>query len=1210
MNTPISMNLNSAQRAAISATGNVLVVAGAGTGKTRTLVERCLQLVLDGSSLEQLLMVTFTEAAAAEMRMRLRSALEERAAAEPCNDWIREQLALLDGAPICTLHSFCLDLIREHFHELELDPQIVVLDERQTQPLVEQSLDAVVNPQFEAHTDQAEALRGLLTRTAGDATAQLRELVLKLHRYAQSLPDPERWIAEQLSGFADPQPERWRRGFVQEFSRWYPGWLARLDSFRSNKTVAACLAVFEQLPHQTLSFELIRSTLEEVYQQDQVVGWKHGTKGKCRDPLKGFFDDAVALRNMMTGLEAGGDPLQGDWDQVRPLMTALLTLTQRFGSAYTRSKRELGGVDFSDLEQLSLRLLWKSEGTQSVPSETALRTQVKFTHVFVDEVQDINTAQDAILRAVSREDGQGNRFLVGDVKQSIYRFRLANPAIFRDYEHRWRRADGPGTVIDLNENFRSREGVLEVINSIFALSMHPELGGVSYDESARLRFGNPEARVRLRHRDAPCVELRVITSLTANEDDLEEGGTSKPFEDLQVAEREARWVAHRLRALHQSAHLVWDDTLKEFRGVRWSDMVVLLRSPGAKTEVFAKEFHTAGVPLAAPRGGFFAAQEVLDLLSLLQLLDNPLQDIPLLAVLRSPLFGFSLEELAEIRVTDRRVRFWTALAVKSRSTEYVDRDLVVKIRHFLGCHERWRELIRLGSISSCLETMLADTRYEALLESQARGRERGVNLHRFLELARQFDPYQRQGLFRFLRFVEAQIEHDQDLDVAPVPASDAVRVMSIHRSKGLEFPIVVVADLGKRFNMGDLNQDILLDEEFGLCPRAWIPGTRIKYSTLPRWMASRRGQRELRGEELRLLYVALTRARDLLILVGTGSAKDWTLQSGDTEESPAPSPIEGRLRAERALSALQWIAPWFQATTLPNEWTNTVAGANKLLRWCVGELVPGELIPEPLASKELIHEIPREALNLESVMPEVLRKMNWRYGHDASTREPVKTTVSVLRHRHAEDSESVCLFPTRLRRTASSAKRDPATAVSATERGNLHHLFLQWLDLGRAETALDLRNEAERMRQSGLLTQEQVALLEINALADFWQSDVGRRIRGARRNVHRELPFTARMSAQDLRDLGVMRSDSGLQPDEFVVVQGQVDLAVVFAEEIWVFDLKTDTVSAEDAEARAAEYRVQVQIYALALERVYRKPVTARWLHFLSAGVTVSVPSV
>ena len=700
------------------------------------------------------------------------------------------------------------------------------------------------------------------------------------------------------------------------------------------------------------------------------------------------------------------------------------------------------------------------------------------------------------------------------------------------------------------------------------------------------------------------MELHVITKDSDGEtgDDAPDDGTKPPdVIDLQTTEREARMIARLLRKLHEKKEQVWDKDKKVFRDVGWSDMVVLMRGVAGRAEMFAKVFHQSGVPLHAARGGFLDAIEVADLLNLLRLLDNPLQDVPLLAVLRSPFVGLSADELVAVRLAQRDGLLWFALnrsqKLEARSQENVWR----KVQIFLEQFCRWREIIRHSSLTHCLETALTETHYEALLLAGERGKERAANVRRLVDLARRFDPFQREGLFRFLRFIAEQEETGVRHEPAGAVSENAVRLVTIHSSKGLEFPVVALAGLGAKFNARDLSADILLDDELGLCPKVLPPNSRRRYPSAAHWLAAQREKRALLGEEMRLLYVALTRARDTLILTGTAMKKDEL----DRWREPAAVTDHALLKAG---SPLDWLRLWFVQAVKPESWAGENAGANELLRWEFHDAQAASFALDSSsadASSALVQ--PPTAAEL-AALKKVLAA---RYPHAAATQETAKTSVSALRRRATErDEEAKHLFESKVQSPKSKAgsRRAVSGQLSAAEIGTAHHAFLQLVALDRTATELDLRNEATRLEKAGALTGEQAKSLNFGDLAAFWQSDLGQRVRTQpQQHIHREMQFTARMNAADLRALSLLADTSGLSDDEFVVVQGVADLVVLLPHEIWLVDFKTDDVGEDGLAAKAKLYGPQLKLYALALARIYRLPVKDCCLHFLKARQTVAV---
>ncbi len=1216
------MSLTSFQQQAVAARGNVLVSASAGTGKTSTLAERCLHCLREErprASLDEILVVTFTEAAAAEMRKRIRERLEQTAAQNPGDLHWPEQIALFDAAHIGTLHSFCLKLARQHFHALGLDPQFRVMDEGEARLLAGESLDAILLEHYAGKGEMAEAVQRLIQSYGGGRDEAVRSLVLRLHHHTQTRPDPAGWFQRQLAMFAEPEPRLWRQWLMEGISEWRTRWLPELKAMADkNGKAAECHGILGGMQK-----DFIRGQMAELLSKLNEAGkvWPSKRKGELEKPLKPFFADVEFLLSVTT-VSDGKDPLAEDWQWTREPMTALLRLAEEFAARFNQDKREAGVVDFHDLEQFALQLLW--EFAENRPTKIAQHWRDKIRFVFVDEYQDINAAQDKIIDALSRDGAEANRFLVGDVKQSIYRFRQADPKIFRGYSRRWRGANGK--TVALVENFRSREAVLAFANSVFDLLMREDIGGVTYDDEAQLKFGAPEKRSALTLISDPTPRAELLLRIkgdsgeTSDETPAAEDAAdiSGSMADLQEAEKEARMIALRLRQLHEGQHLIWDRKLEQQRAVAWRDMAVLLRAPSSKAEGYAREFDRAGVPLIVERGGFFECAEVMDLLSLLNVLDNPLQDLPLLAVLRSPLVGLSLDELATVRLVAKG-RFWTAL-VRWHETESPKAegqspnpagiqgaqhapDLRAKVDLFLDRFAGWRKLAQQASLSRCFEAVLSETHYADWLQGQPRGEQRCANVQRLLTLAQQFDEFQRQGLFRFLRFIEAQQEVEAEPEVASIAGEDAVRLMSIHQSKGLEFPVVVLADLSKAFNQQDLGSPMIFEATFGLCPQIKPPRAGSRYPSLPYWLARQREKRELWGEEMRLLYVAMTRACDTLILSASVSKKKFEShwrrgQPGDVAERTLLA----------ANSYADWLGLWFAQNRDPNE-DGTRKGELPLLRWRLRD--DSSLVEQPESETALAHSADSlPVLDADGI--ERLRKiLTWEYPFIPATQQAAKTSVTALRRLAAEspDDEAETLFQvSSFKFQARRPTLPPAKAgkLSAAEIGLAHHKFLQHVSLARAGNADGLKAESKRLERDRILSAEEIAVLDFKALAAFWKSDVGEQIRGQASKVMRELAFTARFTPKELADVTRKKTVPGLE-NEFVVVQGVADLVVLLPGEIWLADFKTDNFSADALARKKEDYEPQLKLYALALARIYQRPVTECWLHFLSCRETVRI---
>lgn len=1175
-------SLTPSQRQAVAARGNVLVMAGAGTGKTKTLVERCLDcLERDGAQIDELLIVTFTEAAAAEMRERLRRAMEAKAQTGSSDFW-QEQLARFDLAHIGTLHSFCLKLVREHFYELGLDPRIAILDEGESRQLANETLDEQFTAHYEGKKDFSPAVQELIQVHGGGRDEAIRKLILRLHNYSQARPDAAGWLADQRAKFSTATTTEWQGWLTQAIQDWCADWLPVLKNLQAENVKAAELIGLLSQFKADIPRGAASEILSEIAAADLTANYPKGKAGKLRPALGKIFEEAEFLASL-AAIKNGSDPLVEDWSWVHGQMETLLRLAEEFAQLLAGRKRADGVIDFHDLEQFALKLLWDFSVHQ--PTAVAMNWRSKLKFVFVDEYQDINAAQDKIIQGLSRDGADANRFLVGDVKQSIYRFRLADPKIFRDYAHDWHAP--VGKTISLSENFRSHESLLRLVNSVCRAVMRPEIGGVEYDAAAELKPGgifvasNEDARSV---NPEPHAELLVRfksgkSDLPSDEEDELAG--------LDDTQREARLVAWRLKQFIASKKAVFDGERKDFRPVEWRDIAILLRSPRGRSEIFAKEFERVGVPLAVARGGFYQSAEILDLQSLLQLLDNPLQDVPCIAVLRSPFVGLSLDELAEIRLAAKEKHFWTTLNhwVNAENGRQRADALFAKIKKFLQQYSSWRKQARQVSLSQCLEEILAETLYADWLQAQPRGAQRAGNITAFLRLAQQFDQFQRQGLFRFLKFIEAQQEAEVEPEVPAAAMENAVRLMSIHQSKGLEFPVVVLADLTKQFNETDLRGDIIFDEKFGLCPKIKPPHAGGRYPSLPHWLAQRRQKRELRGEELRLLYVALTRAREHLILTASVTEKNWE------EKWLQPQAITVQSIAG-ARSFADWFALWF---------SRDVAGApiHPALRWQLMD--DAQLTFAEAGSESQAHTAP-PSLNAAQ-LAELSTRLEWKYPFTQATKKKAKSSVTALRREATELDEEAEALPVLKKNFTKPSRPRRKSALSAAAVGVAHHKFMQHVAF---EKISDIAAEADRLVQQNYLTPGEHAALDLDALAAFWNSKLGKEIGTHAVHVRRELPFTARFSPKEIAAID-NRYDAGGLTNEFIVVQGVADLVVLLDQEIWLVDFKTDDISPHELSSKVADYKPQVQFYAAALEKIFGRPVTRRALYFLAAQRTESI---
>lgn len=1207
------------QAEAITATGAVLLAAGAGTGKTATLVNRCLRLVAEeGVDVDRLLVVTFTNAAAAEMKQRLRDSLRELALARPGEHRLQRQLLLLESAHLSTIHSFCLELVRSHFAELALDPGLAVLDESITVPLARQLALDLVRGAIAADADTP----ALVDHYCGGSGERLVDLILRTHRFYVAQPRADLLLAQALETFGREQPEEWRRLRTSIRAQWLLGMKSRglaqiprtLTALKSVRGYGGSTKTADGIRRIEAVLAGVAADLSKRVDDPSEAGvdaliarvaglgaedlWVRGT-GKTRGFLEGFSNEAELLQSWQP--TADGDPLDQDWARVRGPMRRLLELTRDFGEAFTRAKRSLGGVDFADLEQLALRLLIDEHGQ---PTAVAAEWRERLAHVFVDECQDVNAAQDALLRALARDGERANLFMVGDVKQSIYRFRMAAPELFRNHAESWPdRAHH--RVLPLTENFRSREGILAFANDLFDCLMSVRLGGVGYAAGDRLAFGRPDQRPALSMappadqgpggvwNEADCrVELHLVRKERAGNRFEEGGDEDEGWGELLDLERQAHVAAARLRALMDGGHQVWDKRANAFRPMRWSDVGLLMRAVRGRAASFLRIFRRFGIPLAVEQGDFLETLEAADLTALLRVLDNPRQDIPLFAVLRSPLVGWPLGDLATLRVSRTGSDAWDGLREAGRLADAAGDPA----RRFLFQLERWRRLALMTSLTMVLETVLAETRYEAYLLTLSDGVDRVANVRRFLDLARRFDPLQRQGLYRFLRFLDEQRAAGREIEPLPPRQTEAVQLLSVHRSKGLEFPVVVLAGLGSAFQGADRQSTVLLSRPLGVAPQVVDWAAQRRQDSLPLWRARQEESEASLAEELRLFYVAITRARDSLLLIGSFNPEGKTWMER-TSLPPA-------LGVPEARSWCEWVGLWLADRA---DWC---AGRGEVvlptgqprarLRWQIhADGGPTEADPAAIgpAGESIQRSVPHDWPG---------ERFTWRYAHETATVLPAKTSATALRRWGLESDDEVAAPWSAGRVFRPARESSSADRLSATEIGIAHHVFLQNLDLAVAGSEAGLRAEAERMRADGRLTEAESGALDLGGLLGFWTGPWGLEVLRHADLVRREFAFTAAFAPAELPGFGLL--EPGAAAGDFVVVQGAVDLAVLLPDEIWILDFKTDRIAASEMEDRAREHEPQLRLYARALGRAFGRPVTRCALHFLVPGRTWDLP--
>ena len=1180
--------LTAEQQAAVENRGrSLLVSAAAGSGKTKVLVERLFSYVESGeANLDDFLIITYTRAAAAELRGKIDKVLGEKLQEDPLNAHLQRQLLRVYRADIKTVDAFCTALLRENCHLLREDarghalrPDFRVLDENEAQLLRERVLARTLDEFYETMRDGDGASLLADTLGAGRDDRALGALVLELHGKLQAQPYMDRWLASQAQLWHDLPPRvedtvygtlllsmvrrkalhcaALLRGAAEEMAT---------DKAIADKYAPLFLGVAEQFALLAVSAEedwdaaakrrvdFPRLTPVRKCGDEALKAKMQGVWNGCKKTAKGF-DEVFSV----TSAEA-----MEDLRAMAPAMLALLKLTADFSRAYQEEKRRRNAADFSDQEHEAIDLLLGADGQ---PTDLARTVSQRYREIMVDEYQDTNEVQNCIFSAISREGK--NLFTVGDVKQSIYRFRLADPRIFLDhylrYPHAADAAEGESAKLLLSKNFRSRDTVLDAANFVFRNVLSREMGELDYGEDESLHVGasypeNPDC----------CTEFHFV-EMSAQESDTEK---------LRAARAEASFAADYIQRLIAGGFTVQDDKTHEPRAVREEDIVILMRSPRTRLADYRRALESRGLHCAAESdGGFYETMEVAVTFALLEILDNPRQDVPLISVLRSPLFGFTPDRLAELRAKTPGGDFYDALAADGGEDS----------ARFLALLRELRESARTLTLTELVAALYERCHIPAVFGAMRGGAARRENLRAFFSLAEEFERGGGRGLFAFVRHLREQLESGEP----PVPqtthAAQGVRIMSIHKSKGLEFPIVILADLARPFSRMDFQSSVLVHPEYGLGPVCVDTKRSIKYPTAARLALERQLRREAKAEELRVLYVAMTRAKEKLVMVcaRAGAAKHLADLCAVTSCPVRPETVEEqKCMADWILLPLLCRPEAAPLRELAGADAAAVTVSNAPWRVEVHngyDFAPTERAAEERA-EETAPELPLDTAALE-----------WRYPYEPETTLSAKLTATQLKGRALDEeiAENAPL-PPRLRSLAKPRFLEGAAALTPAEQGTAMHAALQFLDFSTPAEEGAVRAAVKSMEERRLLTPEQARAVDAAALTRFLQSPLCARIRAAGERARREYRFSLLESAARF----VPEASAG---DE-ILLQGVVDCFFEEDGALVVVDFKTDRIAPDALAERAEHYRPQLEAYSLALAQVIGKPVKEKILYFLRRG--------
>ena len=1187
----MGVTLTHQQQAAVdNRGGELLVSAAAGSGKTRILVERLLNRVQqEHLDLDRFLVITYTKAAAAELRGKIMDELNDRLAADPGNAFLHRQKLVIYRAQISTIHSFCTALMREEGYRIDLQPDFRVGDDSECAVLKNRILTRVLEERYE-HLEENSAFSELVdTLSAGRDDSRLQSIVLDIHTRIQSHPAPARWLADQarafdLSGVKDVgatawgrllmenarrQAAYWHRRFVEvldllredaalekAYSESFDGTLDSLDDFLAaldrgwDSARALCRIQFPKLGRAT--------KVEDKGLQEQVKS----VRDKCKKRLAKLAD---------TFADSSAD-LLADMERVCPVVEELLQLTADFDEAYSREKRRRNLVDFADLEHLALKLLTDEDGR---PNELAQRWQERYAEIMVDEYQDTNEVQNAIFRAVS--GGGKHLFQVGDVKQSIYRFRLADPTIFlskylgfEEYQHA---KDGEPRKIVLSYNFRSRASVLEGVNFIFENIMSTSFGELDYTDDQRLypRLPYPE------HPD-DRVELNVVDMAALEREE----GEAKVSRDAA----EAEFVARRVRALLDSGFSVTDGNA--FRMVQPEDIAILYRSPGSVMGHLTRALDRHRIPWSSDGSGdFFAETEVAVAVAFLEIVDNPRQDVPLLSVLTCPVYGFTGSDLAHLRAQCPQGDLWQCVKAGAQRGEK-------KCVHFVNELNALRTKAVDLAGHRLLWQIYEHTGLLAVYGAMEGGAARQNHLRLLHEYARRFEANGHQGVFGLVTQLRRLRESGQGLPSPGREAGNGVRIMSIHKSKGLEFPVVLVAGLNRSFNRTDQHAPVLFHPKYGVGPSGLDGELRIEYPTLARRAVALQLDREMKAEEMRLLYVAMTRAREKLILVHTST--DWAKQCAKL------APDAGTKPDPEALNTLSTVGEWLLLPVLARPDAADLRAA--------GGVTCQLLIPENRWDIRLIPAVKPGVRRTEQteqtargrhLTEEEFARLNWINPYAALADAPSKVTATQLKGRELDEeaAEGAVLTAAPKEIDFARPRFDQAQrGLTANEIGTAMHTVMQLIRLDHTGSVSEVVEEIARMEAQESLTPAAARAVRPDQVAAFFASPLGQEALCAP-DLRREFKFSLLTSAAQL--------DASLPEEEQVLMQGVIDCCFTGPEGLTVVDFKTDRLRPGEEQSHSERYRAQIEAYSAALSRITGVRVRRRVLWYFATGTGVEI---
>ena len=1190
---------------------NILVAAAAGSGKTAVLVERIIHKIIDEQmDIDKILVVTFTNAAASEMRERILEAIYKKLEENPENVHLQRQIILLNKASICTIHSFCLDVIHNHFYEIDLPSNFKIADTAEIDLLKQEVLDDLFEQKYTENDKDFIELLENYTNYRGDEA--LQELVLKIYKFIQSSPFPIKWLQEKLELLKiedkDISQTIWGKLIIQAVEDDIQESIMQLETVKSKMALYSEMTKFYQKICEDL---IILKDLQNYNSWDELYikllnfnfsKWpvdkkvtndlKEDSK-EIRDKVKKHIKEKTAKL-----LSCPQEQAVKDLKIITPILEKLANLVTEFTKNFAEKKKEKNCIDFNDIEHFALKILLDENNN---PTEVAKKYKEKFEEIAIDEYQDSNLVQEAILTSISKGN---NIFMVGDVKQSIYKFRQARPELFLqkydEYKNKEEKTQEDNLKIQLFRNFRSRQNILNITNLVFESIMSKELGDINYNENEYLNYGAnyPEPEEIKNYAgiaELDIIDLKEDESITAFEGEEDEEEQERVEDDVL----EAKFVANKIQELLNSDYMVFDKKLG-YRKIRPKDIVILLRATSNLSPIYEKEISDLELPVFSDTSGtYLDTVEIQTILSVLKIIDNPLQDIPLVVVLRSSICNFTDNDLITIRLTDRNCNFYEAL-IKTRLI--CDGDLKNKIESFLEKLEKWKSISQYMPLDEFIWQIYLDTGYYQYVGLLPNGAMRQANLKTLFEKAKQYEKASFKGLFNFIQFIDKLKKQNGDLASAKLIGEneDVIRIMSIHKSKGLEFPVVFLCNSHKKFNMQDLNDIILLHQDIGFGPTIMDTTKKIKYSSIAKDAIKLKMKQETLSEEQRILYVALTRAKEKLYI--TGRSKDFTKYVQDKNKVLEMYESENiKLDAKlmkKANSYLDWIMYVYlfnqgRTITLKGEQyklsdiiTLNVSNKKDLLK-----TLAKEEVVEQIDLKEKIGQILKNKSDEENKKSDQALKelLEWKYDYIVDTTLPTKSSVTKIKQEKIKLEEMLKGIESEeveYKKSYTPKFMQEDKKISNAEKGTLVHLCIQRLDERKDYELKDIQNMILNLVEKEIITKNEADAIDVNLIYQYTKSQLFEELRQAK-EVHKEQPFYINIPAKDV----VSEAENSKKN---ILVQGIIDLYYIDKNDnLVLIDFKTDYISNEsNAKEKILEkYKVQLEIYKTALEQALGRKV-------------------